>query len=82
MVKQFFSITLLAIIVSSCTAMTPYDFSFSAEEDRRFWLSRAVFNGYIGAGAGNVGCCLATWGGDSLCIPRRIPLQRLFCLAR
>jgi len=78
MVKQFFSITLLAIIVSSCTAMTPYNFSFSAAEDDRFWISKALYNGYMGAPAGSIGCCLSEGGATAYVFPEEYPHQGYF----
>jgi len=78
MLKHIFGMLLLAFALSSCSAMTPYDFSFSAEDSDRFWLSRAVFNGYIGAGAGNVGCCLATGGATVSVFPEEYPYKGYF----
>jgi len=78
MVKQFFSITLLAIIVSSCTAMTPYSFGFSAEEDDRFWISKALYNDYMGAPAGSIGCCLSEGGATAYVFPEEYPHKGYF----
>jgi len=78
MVKKIISLLLLIVSVSGCTAMTPYSFSFSAEEDDRFWISKALYNGYMGAPAGSIGCCLSEGGATAHVFPEEYPHKGYF----